>query len=237
MKRDKHHRPIPNEGHRDVPALRFWDTIDRNQFELALSDHNKNDKYAAFLQALSDPTYARCSFPTLLRKFNISLHEAQSIYTDHTRHAALLQMCSQFPEVIADVTEDAKSHMHACPRCDGEKVVVFTRVNKRLKKKCPECKGTGEVRMIGDKHARDLVFESMKLTGQKSPLVAMQQNFVSGGRDMMLDNNMEKLLSLSAALTMGRRSIEPDSVLDPNSSSEPVRDVTSVSTDADATPD
>src|SRR5262249_54281794 len=94
--------------HRDIPALRFWDTIDREQFELALSDHDKNDKYATFLQALSDPTYARCSFPTLLRKFNISLHEAQSIYTDHMRHMALLQMSSQLPEVIADVTEDAR---------------------------------------------------------------------------------------------------------------------------------
>src|SRR5262249_7412961 len=158
---------------------------------------------------------------------NISLHEAQTIYTDHMRHMALLQMCSQLPQVIADVTEDAKSHMHACPRCDGEKVVVSTRGNQKARKKCPECRGTGEVRMIGDKHARDLVFESMKLTGQKSPLVAMQQNFVSGGRDMMLDNNMEKLLTLSAALTMGRRSIERDSVLDPNSSSEPVSDGTS----------
>ena len=91
--------------------------------------------------------------------------------------------------------------------------------------------------MIGDKHARDLVFESMKLTGQKSPLLAMQQNFVTTGGDMMLDNNMEKLLSLSAALTMGRRSIERDSLLEPNSSSEPVSEVTPVSTDSGATPD
>src|SRR5262249_9808603 len=181
--------------------------------------------------------YARCSFPTLLRKFNISLHEAQTLYTDHVRHMALLQMCSQLPEVIADVAEDAKSHMRACPRCDGEKVVVSTRGNTKARKKCPECRGTGEVRMIGDKHARDLVFESMKLTGQKSPLVTMEQNFVSGGGDMMLDHNMERLLSLSAALTMGRRSIERDSALDSNSSSEPASDVTSVSTDSDATQD
>src|SRR5215813_3976843 len=237
MKRDKHLRPTPQQSHRDLPALRFWDSIDRDQFELALSDNDRNDKYAAFLHALSDPTYARCSFPTLLRKFNISLHEAQTIYTDHMRHMALLQMCSQLPQVVADVAEDAKSHMGACPRCDGEKVVVSTRGDKRARKKCPECKGTGEVRMIGDKHARDLVFESMKLTGQKSPLVAMQQNFVSGGRDMMLDNNMEKLLSLSAALTMGRRSMETDSLLEPNSSSEPVSEATPVSTDAGTTQD
>src|SRR5262245_47966609 len=135
MKRDKHFRPTPDSSHRDIPALRFWDTIDRSQFELALSD---NDKYATFLQALADPTYARCSFPTLLRKFNISLHEAQALYTDHMRHMALLQMSSQLPQVIADVTEDAKSHMRTCPRCDGEKVIEFTRGNKRVSKKCPD---------------------------------------------------------------------------------------------------
>src|SRR5262249_62067648 len=97
MRRDKHLRATPDSSHRDIPALRFWDTIDRDQFELALSDH---DKYATFLQALSDPTYARCSFPRLLRKFNISLHEAQALYTDHTRHMALLQMSSQLPQMM-----------------------------------------------------------------------------------------------------------------------------------------
>src|SRR5215813_6057404 len=189
MKHDKHRRSTPDQPHRDIPALRFWDAIDRDQFELALSDNAKNDKYAAFLQALSDPTYSRCSFPTLLRKFNISLHEAQAIYTDHMRHMSLLLLSSQLPQVMADVTEDAKSHMKACPRCDGDKVVVFTRGNKKARKKCPECKGTGEVRMIGDKHARDLVFESMKLTRKHDgPLFAIQQNFISDrDRDMTLD--------------------------------------------------
>src|SRR5262245_58651488 len=197
MKRDKHLRPTPDSSHRDIPALRFWDTIDRVQFELAFSD---NDKYGAFLQALSDPTYARCSFPTLLRKFNISLHEAQAIYTDHMRHMALLQMSSQLPQVIADVTEDAKSHMRACPRCDGEKIIEFTRSNKRVNKNCPDCKGTGEVRVIGDRHARDLVFESMKLTKQhEGPLFAMQQNFISDrDRDATLDVKMDNLLKLTS---------------------------------------
>src|SRR5215471_14742704 len=111
MKRDKHLRPTPDSSHRDIPALRFWDTIDRDQFELALADHDKNDKYAAFLQALSDPTYARCSFPTLLRKFNIQPPETPTLFPDPQPPKALLQMCSQLPQVVADVAEDAKSHM------------------------------------------------------------------------------------------------------------------------------
>src|SRR5262245_45386740 len=219
MKRDKHLRLTPDQSHRDIPALRFWDTIDREQFELALSDHDNNDKYATFLQALSDPTYARCSFPTLLRKFNISLHEAQSIYTDHMRHMALLQMSSQLPEVMADVTDDAKSHMRTCPRCDGEKVVEFTRAKKRVRKKCPECKGQGEIRVIGDEHARDLVFESMKLIRKQGPLLTMQQNFVTGGYDPTLDPNMENLLKLTSTIVIGRRPDERQAV-DSNVSSD-----------------
>jgi len=174
--------------------------IDRDQFELAL---NGNDKYAAFLQALSDPAYASCSFPTLLRKFNISLHETQTVYTDHMRHMGLLRMSNQLPQVMADVTEDARSHMRACPRCDGEKVMVSTRGNKTSRKQCPECKGTGEVRVIGDRHARDLVFESMKLTRQREgPLVAIQQNI----GESTLSTRMEDLLKQTQKIVMGDRS-------------------------------
>jgi hypothetical protein len=139
-----------------------------------------------------------------LRKFNISLHEAQCLYTDHMRYQGLLRMSSQVPQVMADVAEDAKSRMRVCPRCDGEKVVESTRGNKRGRRVCPDCKGTGEVRVIGDKHARDLVFESMKLTGQKGPLVAINQDFGSRDVDPTLDPRMETLLKMSQAITMGR---------------------------------
>src|SRR5438309_1841142 len=89
VKRDKHLRPTPEQSHRDMPALRFWNNIDREEFESAVAG---NDKYDPFLRALHDPHYSRCSFPTLLRKFNISLHEAQTLYTDHQRHLGLLAM-------------------------------------------------------------------------------------------------------------------------------------------------
>ena len=106
MKRDKHLRRTPDQSHRDIPACRFWNTIDREEFELALTP---NDKYDAFLRALPDPHYSRCSFPTLLRKFNISLHEAQSLYTDHMGQWGLLQMSNQLPEIMSDVAEDART--------------------------------------------------------------------------------------------------------------------------------
>src|SRR3989442_13262480 len=110
MRRDKHSRSTPDQSHRDVPALRFWNAIDRDAFELGLRG---NDKYATFLRALRDPHYSRCSFPTLLRKFNISLHEAQCLYTDHMRHLALLLMSTHLPQIMEEVAADALSPMQA----------------------------------------------------------------------------------------------------------------------------
>ena len=200
MKRDKQLRSTPEESHRDIPALRFWHNIDRDAFEFALSD---NDKYATFLRALHDPNYSRCSFPKLLRKFNISLHEAQCLYTDHMRHLGLLRMSNHLPQIMEDVAVDALSHMQACPRCDGEKVVESMRGDRKIRRMCPGCKGSGEVRVIGDKHARELVFESMKLIRQREgPLVAIQQNFDAGDG---LNESLETLLKRTQAITMGFR--------------------------------
>ena len=201
MKRDKHSRPTPNQSHRDMPALRFWNGIDRDAFEFALSG---NDKYAAFLHALHDPNYSRCSFPALLRRFNISLHEAQSLYTDHMRHLGLLAMSSRLPAIMADVAEDAKNKMETCPRCDGLKSIPYRQTETR---NCPACKGSGEIRRIGDPHARDLVFESMKLIRQRGPLVAVAQNIGADG----LDSRMESILKLTRAITMDRSMNDPGS--------------------------
>jgi hypothetical protein len=192
MKRDKHSRRIPEQANRDIPAIRFWDKVDRDTFESALSG---NDKYATFLQALHDPQYSRCSFPALLRKFNISLHEAQTLYSDHMRHMGLLAMSSQLPAIMADVAEDAKDRMEPCPRCDGLKTVPHGQAESR---KCPTCKGSGEVRRIGNEHARDLVFESMKLIRQRGPLVAIAQNIGIDG----LDGRMESLLNRTRSIVL-----------------------------------
>jgi hypothetical protein len=208
MRRDKHLRPTPDQAHRDIPALRFWNNIDRDEFEWALGG---NDKYASFLRALYDPHYSRCSFPTLLRKFNISLHEAQMLYTDHMRLWGLLQMSNHLPEIMEDVAEDALSHIQACPRCDGEKVVESTHSQEKVTKPCPECNGSDKVRLIGDSHARDLVFECMKLIRQRQgPLVTIQQQNI--GANGGLDSRLEDLLKAGQAIALGPPRIANDPV-------------------------
>jgi hypothetical protein len=206
MKIDKHRRRTPDQPNRDLPALRFWNGIDRDHFECALTDH---DKYDTLLRALHDPIYARCSFPHLLRKFGISLHEAQCLYTDHMRQWALLGVANHLPEIMEDVAEDARSHMEVCPRCDGEKVVESTRGDGKATKPCPNCSGSGQVRVIGDPHARDLVFEAMKLTRQRGPLVAIQNNNFRGNPDSRMEGLL-KAAQQAGAIEVPKR--EPDAI-------------------------
>jgi hypothetical protein len=201
---DRHGREMPPEPHLDVPMRRFWDGVEHDKLELILGEQ---DKYSTFIAALHDPAYSGLTFPTICRKFGVTLHELQSIYTDGMRQMSLLQLSSSLPRIMEDVAEDAKSKQVVCPRCDGEKVLieVVERDEKGKPKKikersCPVCEGAGKVRQSGDKHARDLVFESMKLTGQKGPLVAINQQF---NNDSNLDASMERMMKITQQITVG----------------------------------
>lgn len=136
---------------------------------------------------LSDPAYAHVSFATLARKANIALQELQEIYTNGMRHIGLLKMATSLPDIMGDVAEDAKTTMEVCPRCDGFKIVPAPDNQTR---DCPLCKGKGEIRRTGDKHARDLVFESAKLIKQSGPMFAIQQNF--GQMDTRMESMLKK---------------------------------------------
>lgn len=217
MKRDKHKRLMPDSPIADIPAKRFWENVDHSEVELFMQEPQHCDpstgisKYDDFCRALHDPNFSRFSFPMMLRKFNISLHEIQSIYTDGKRQLGLLKMSSALPQVMEDVSEDAKSQMVLCPRCDGDKVEIIVdarndkgKVTKSHEQTCRVCEGAGKVKVPGDKHARDLMFESMKLTKLPGgPLVAIQQNLGGGG--VSLDSNVESLLKLTQQITVGER--------------------------------
>lgn len=197
MKTDvKHYRKRGTVKTFEEPVRRFRDNIDMDKLDLFLRDE---PELQDFLAAMHDPAYGNLSFVTLCKKFNVSLGKLQSIYTDGMRHIGLLRMSTALPEVMADVAEDAKSRTVTCSRCDGLKVVRLPVGSEQLDRPCPACSGKGEIRTPGDKHARDLVFESMKLTGQAGPLVAIQQNFTGG------DESMEAMFKTTQMITIGHK--------------------------------
>lgn len=151
----------------------FATNVDMEALKLFLEEQDI-PKYQILFGMMGDPAYRRLSFPTLLRKARISLQEIQTIYADGMRHIGLLKMMNQLPQIMSDVAEDAANSLQLCHRCDGVGFVPFGEKDTRT---CPVCNGTKSVKRMGDKHARDLVFETAKLKNNAGPLVAIQNNF------------------------------------------------------------
>lgn len=184
------HKPKSTE----VGYRRFSAEVDMESLQSFLLE---DPEMEGFAKALQDPGYSKLSFVVLCRKFSIPLSKLQEIYTNGMRHLGLIRMSTALPEVMAGVAEDAKSRDVPCPRCDG-RLVIKTGIDGETRP-CHVCHERGTVRVAGDKHARDLVFESMKLTNQNGPLVAIQQNFRSAD-----DDNMASMFKKTQVITVGK---------------------------------
>lgn len=187
-KTDRHGRKMPRVASRDLPMKRFIENVPDNEFSAAL-ESSPDPKFATFLAARADPAYATLSFSALCRKFNISLQDVDDLWRNHQLHRGMIQMMTHVPQVLEDVAQDAKSKMVVCTRCDGEGVLVSNNGPDDTggARVCPVCDGAKKIKVSGDKAARDLVFESIGLTGKRSPMVAIQQNFG-------LDSGLEDIL-------------------------------------------
>ena len=180
---------------------RFEEAVDRHQ--LAEFVQEKDDpRFMTLFGMMVDPAYRRHSFPTLLRKAGISFMEIQQVYADGQRHLGLMSMMRYLPEVMTDVALDAKNSTQPCPRCDAMGIVPM---NAPLGAKegvapatraCPLCKGSKEIERMGDKHARELLFETAKLTKQSGPLVAVQTNVNIG------DSRIEAMLKKTRSIIL-----------------------------------
>jgi len=205
-KKDHSGREVPTVARKDVPLQRFSDNIDKEKLSHFL-ENSGNDRFDTLMILMQDPAYATCNFTTLCRKANVTLHELQDLYTNGMRQLALLRMSNALPDIMADVAEDAKTRMENCPRCDG---FMMLQQQDGSTRECPTCKGKGEIRRVGDKQARELMFESAKLIKQSGPLVAIQQNFGGG------DNRMEAILKKTREIVLEPPRITEDLLDKPN---------------------
>ena len=193
---DKHGRKLSPLTRKDVPMRRFSDTVNREQLQDFLSSSG-NERYETLFLLMQDPAYSGLAFGTLCKKAGVTLHEMHSLYTDGQRQLALLRMSNALPDLMADVAEDARTTMESCPRCDG---FGFIKTAYGGTRDCPTCEGKLKVRRIGDRQARDLIFEAAKLTKQSGPLVAIQQNFGGG------DSHLESILNKTRAIALDKPS-------------------------------
>lgn len=177
---DKNGREMTVRARIDMPMVNFTKALDQNALKNALAAYPEDSRYRQLLELMLTPYQgSQPTLSTLCRKVNVSLTDLMNLMKDYHVAEGTIRMMQQLPQVMEDVGEDAKSQMKPCPRCDGEGTLKEERATEdgvHLTKQCPECKGKGEQRVTGDKHARDLMFETAKLTNQRGPLVAQQFN-------------------------------------------------------------
>lgn len=175
----------------------FFDAIDPNQFSAACE---LDPRFEGVRLAMMDPAYQRWSMAAILKRFNLSVADCVDLWRNFHHNQGLIKMLPHVPQVYVDTVEDAKSKSITCPECRGKGEIVEGSGDNATICTCHVCDGTKKVRIVGDKAARDIVFEAMNMTGKRAPMIAVQNNYDSGDLNASL-RMVSGLLGRNAAPT------------------------------------
>lgn len=167
-----------------APLQVFEEQVGREALVGMLETAEAGTKFAQLHAAMLAAKNRKTSLIALCRKLSIRWDEMVDFHRNFNVQQGLLRASNHLPHVMEDVAVDAKSKVQGCTRCDGAGKLPDPSISDEkgvhLTKACPDCEGTGKVRVPGDQGARNLMFETMGLTGKsKGPLVAQQ--FLSFG--------------------------------------------------------
>lgn len=187
---------------KDVVFRRLEKSISKEEWEVIFGSSH-DERFQVLFRMFLDPAN-KSSLPVLAKQVGLTYPQVLKAITQHRIDQGLLRMSEHVPQVLEDVAIDAQSRTVTCPTCrgkvriDGLSVTPVTEtytdpqtkvrtVRQKLDDNgCPEwelcltCDGSGTLRKIGDPDARKLLFDTLKLTGQKGPLVAQQFNMPGG---------------------------------------------------------
>ena len=140
----------------------FYKEVKLPELKQALEISN-DPRYDMLLAALNNPRMNGCSFSTLCRKCRMSIQDVVEVWRNHLKTQGIVRMMGHMPDIMEDVAIDSKSRTVTCDMCQGKGVLHDKKVNNIDKPICPECHGDGSVRLMGDKDARLLAFETVGL--------------------------------------------------------------------------
>lgn len=170
----------------DAPCQTFIENIDkggfREEFIGALDAAEKDVRWHQLKNMMTLDFFKKYKFSTLTRMLGLTPENLVDFWRNHQIQAGIVQTMNELPQIMSDVAEDAKSRMVYCQKCDGIGQVLDgfdeSVAGKRtpLLRICPACEGAKKVRQVGDKDARNLVFETAGLTKKHGPMVAIQMN-------------------------------------------------------------
>jgi hypothetical protein len=164
-------RAIMGRARNDKGLRALWDELDLPRFKEAL-EFAEDPRHKMLLFALTTPKMRKMSFPELCRRCQLSLRDVSAFWRNHQLQKGMMRMMNHMPQVMEDTAEDAKTRVVPCETCDGTGKLTREIFNRQVGSICGECHGDGTVRIVGDKDARNLVFESAGL--RKSGLSVMQ---------------------------------------------------------------
>src|SRR5262249_10883597 len=150
-------------------------------------------RFLRLYDALHDDVYRNTSPGSLCRKFGISLRDLVDVWREYNALLGIMYTSTHFPQIAADVVHNAMSRDVVCPRCDGLKRVHDGNNESRV---CVVCNGEGSVRVPGDPHAIQLVFEALGVIGRKEPAIRIEQN--------VRVESMEELLRMTQEISVGK---------------------------------
>jgi hypothetical protein len=164
-KKDKNRRPVPVRADRDRPIQWFFEDVPRTDLDDALLVSG-DARFHRLYDALHDDVYRRTSPGTLCRKFGVSWMDLMNLWYSYNMHLGLMRLANRLPKILDDIAEDSESRDRSCPVCDGIGYVA----TDSIRYTCVICDGVVKVRVPGDAHARQLVFEIIGLTGPRRGL-------------------------------------------------------------------
>jgi hypothetical protein len=193
--------PRKSPPRKDKIFRRLEATVPREELLSALAAASSDQRARTLFEMMLDPAFRTHSLPKLAKDVGLRYTDVLKLVRDYKLDQGLLAMASHLPQVMEDVAIDAKSKMVKCPACKGDgrivvteqiedpesekkRVIVVPKLDENgavVTEHCFTCDGEGKLRQTGDSDARKLLFESMKLTGQRAPLVAQQFNLGAAG--------------------------------------------------------
>src|SRR5262245_7205220 len=128
---DKNRRPMPVRADRDRLMKLFFQGVRRPDFDDVLQ-FSGDERFFRLYDALHDDAYRNTSPGTLCRRFGISLQDLVDAWMEYNRLMGLMYMATHSPQIIVDVTNNAKNRDVVCPGCDGLKNVCDAEAESRI---------------------------------------------------------------------------------------------------------
>lgn len=156
---------------RDDPAYtKFSELVGGKAGLRELASWSENPKAAKLCQVMDGDLYKTYGIKALAKRCGMTLPELCNLFREKHFLETFITFFQGVPGIAKGAVDDATPSTDICPICAGSGHAK----RDGYQVKCLKCKGSGEIRVSGDKEARRDVFKAVGLL-KDSPQVVNQQ--------------------------------------------------------------